>query len=130
MSFKNKFFLIVCFLFIVFISLQFTFAVDNDTVGVEQAGSEAQKVDIYFDASAQNDGNGSKENPYKHLYSIRVVNNSNIHLADGEYVFNSSYSYSDGIYTYSGHTGSSRTIGNYTYYICYSFNCSCWMWNV
>ena len=41
--------------------------------------------DYYFDASAQKDGNGSFESPYKYLKSSRLKDYSNIHLANGEY---------------------------------------------
>ena len=41
--------------------------------------------DIYFDSSAENDGDGSQANPYKKLTADRIQSNCNIHLANGEY---------------------------------------------
>ena len=51
---------------------------------------ESNQNDLYFDSSLANDnGNGSRENPYKRLTTQRIGNNNNIHLADGEYKLNS-----------------------------------------
>lgn len=41
--------------------------------------------DYYFDASAESDGDGTINNPYKTLTANRIRSNSNIHLANGEY---------------------------------------------
>lgn len=42
--------------------------------------------DYYFNASLDNDnGDGSIANPYKYLKADRIMGNSNIHLAEGEY---------------------------------------------
>ena len=41
--------------------------------------------EIYFNASAENDGDGSIDNPYKYLTANRIPSNANLYLADGEY---------------------------------------------
>nr|WP_292798572.1 Ig-like domain repeat protein [Methanobrevibacter sp.] len=48
--------------------------------------------DIYFDASAPTNGDGSKDNPYNELRQEYMRNNQIIHLANGEYLFDSSSS--------------------------------------
>ena len=45
--------------------------------------------DYYFNASAESDGNGSIDNPYKYLTADRIKSNCNIYLADGEYELDS-----------------------------------------
>ena len=43
-------------------------------------------TDYYFDSNAPNDnGDGSASNPYKDFKSSRILENSNLHLAKGEY---------------------------------------------
>ena len=114
MFFNNKTIIIVCLVFLVFISMQSIFAIDNETVTVEDGGNELQKVDIYFNASAVSDGDGSKENPYNVFSSYRIVNNSNIYLSEGEYFLNTSYRYVDGVTIYSGDKTISSSLG-YSY---------------
>ena len=46
--------------------------------------------DYYFNASAENDGNGSIDNPYKYLKANRIPSNANLYLADGEYQLDTS----------------------------------------
>lgn len=59
------------------------FALDNDTTVL---AGDIEPTDYYFDASIENDtGDGSISNPYKTLTSSRIMDDSNIHLADGEY---------------------------------------------
>ena len=48
--------------------------------------------DYYFDASAEKDGNGTLESPYKYLKSQRITSNCNIHLANGKYELDTSKS--------------------------------------
>ena len=45
--------------------------------------------DYYFNASAEDDGDGSINNPYKYLTADRIKSNCNIYLADGEYELDS-----------------------------------------
>ncbi len=66
-----------------FIVLPASFAVNNDTVDVVHDNGF---TDYYFDANIENDtGDGSIANPYKTLTSDRIKDDSNIHLANGEY---------------------------------------------
>ncbi len=44
---------------------------------------------IYFDASAEKDGNGSESNPYKYLYSERIGNGVIAYFKEGTYELNS-----------------------------------------
>ncbi len=68
------------------IAVPTAFAFDNDTVVSSDAGSVVLADDYYFDADLPNDdGNGSIDNPYKDLTSNRILDNSIIHLNDGEY---------------------------------------------
>ena len=47
-----------------------------------------QSNDLYFDINASDDkGDGSADHPYKYLRDGRILDNSIIHLADGEYEF-------------------------------------------
>ena len=46
-----------------------------------------QDNDFYFDSNAE-DGIGTKESPYKFLSDERIVNNSVLHFANGEYSLN------------------------------------------
>ena len=104
--------IIVCFVFLLFISISSTFAIDNETIDADEVVHTSQRADIYFNASALDDnGNGSKENPYKTLNTYRIVDNSNIHLADGEYFVDVNYSYTVGLTTYSGYKAVSSTAG-------------------
>lgn len=65
------------------IVIPFTFAQDNSTVTL---GDDNSYSNVYFDASlAQDNGNGSKDNPYKYLNSNRISSNSNLYFAEGVY---------------------------------------------
>ncbi len=80
----NKTKLILLFsILCLFIAVPASFAADNDTAIIE---GDVPIADYYFDANIENDtGDGSILNPYKTLTSARIHDNSNIHLADGEY---------------------------------------------
>ena len=81
----------------VLVLIPFTFAEDNvnSTNYVLSDSSDNSYPNIYFDSSvSQDNGNGSIDNPYKYLTSNRIKENSNIYLADGEYVLDSSKSIS------------------------------------
>ncbi len=66
------------------------FAADGEDALVSSYdNSSVLTSDYYFDANAIDDsGNGSITNPYKQLTSVRIKDNSNIHLASGEYTLN------------------------------------------
>ena len=53
---------------------------------------KSDSKDIYFDISAPNDGDGSKENPYNQLKQQYIRNDAIIHLAEGDYFFNTTKS--------------------------------------
>ena len=89
--------IIFLILFMVLVLIPFTFAEDNvnSTNYVLSDSSDNSYPNIYFDSSvSQDNGNGSIDNPYKYLTSNRIKENSNIYLADGEYVLDSSKSIS------------------------------------
>ena len=77
---------------------------DNDTVAlnVDVNGTASISIDnddvlrasndYYFNASAESDGDGSQNSPYKYLFAERIKANSNLHLANGEYNLNDSKS--------------------------------------
>lgn len=79
---KNKFIILFSILCL-FLIIPTSFAFDvNATIVAESS----QTSDYYFDANIENDtGDGSITNPYKKLTSNRISDNSNLHLADGEY---------------------------------------------
>ena len=97
---KIKFFTLISILCLIFI-IPMSFAADGD-VAIE--GGEAESViltsdsdvstsDYYFDSNAIDDnGNGSISNPYKEFTSSRVVPDSTLHLANGEYILDRSTS--------------------------------------
>lgn len=65
----------------------------NDTYNTEIFESQAIVSNssniVYFDANANEDGNGSKNNPYKYLYSDRINNGVTAYFKDGTYELNS-----------------------------------------
>ena len=63
----NKILMIFILLFILFIIIPGSFAHENHTNLQTDVSADVltdERIDIYFDASATSDGNGSKENPY------------------------------------------------------------------
>lgn len=66
-----------------------SFAQENITDNIKSPIQEdVIAADYYFDASLENDtGDGSAQNPYKELTDERLMDNSVIHLAEGEYNF-------------------------------------------
>ena len=93
--------IIFTLIFIGLFLIPFSFAQDNST---EVLSDDSSYSDIYFDASlADDNGDGSKENPYKYLNSSRIKDNSNIHLADGLYELDSSTT----VYNYNAFMGES-----------------------
>ena len=57
--------------------------------------NEVSTSNIYFDASASIDGNGSKISPYNHLESSRLIDNSVAYFANGEYSLDRSKEFSN-----------------------------------
>lgn len=82
-------------IFCLMLIMPISFASENDTViaadiAIENftaagSGGDILKSDIYFNSEIEHDGDGSFYKPYKDLKSSRVVSDSTIHLADGEY---------------------------------------------
>ena len=65
------------------------FAEDNGTAILNASlDDHPLSEDIYFDSNASDDlGDGSADNPYKELKDGRILDNSVIHLKNGEYSF-------------------------------------------
>ncbi|MER2014612.1 MAG: hypothetical protein ABS871_08335, partial [Methanobrevibacter sp.] len=81
-------------IFCILIMVPTSFAVDDAAMAVGETvehltfgdSSAILTADYYFDANVPDDsGNGSASNPYKEFKSDRVVADSNLHLAKGEY---------------------------------------------
>ena len=91
---KNKV-IIISLVFLLFITMSVAFAENNENLTDNKniLNTDSNHKDIYFNASADHDGDGSKENPYKTLNSGRIMNNSNLHLSDGEYFVNTTNVY-------------------------------------
>jgi len=84
---NNKIIFLIIVVGLVFIP--FTFAQDNVTSTdiLLETSDDISYQNIYFNSSLDNDdGDGSLDSPYKYLTSNRIESNSNIYLADGEYV--------------------------------------------
>lgn len=59
---------------------------DDDSSSPSDLSSSKLTHDYYFDSNIENDtGDGSRENPYKELTYDRIKDDSNIHLANGNY---------------------------------------------
>ena len=86
---KNKFYIILVFVLFIFLILPFSFAFnDNNTTELGIDGSNHDMLtanDYYFNASVEDDGDGSQNNPYKYISKDKLVENSVIYLSDGEY---------------------------------------------
>ena len=62
---------------------------DNSLAMPNQGDVLKASNDYYFNASAEDDGDGSIDNPFKFLTADRIKSNCNIYLANGEYQLNS-----------------------------------------
>ena len=68
------------------IAVPTAFASGSDNVISADANATVLTGDYYFDANLDNDtGNGSNTNPYKDLTYDRIIDDSTIHLKDGQY---------------------------------------------
>lgn len=88
----NKILMIFILLFILFIIIPGSFAHENQTNLQTDVSADVltdERIDIYFDASATSDGNGSKENPYSTFNPSKLRDGSNIYFAEGNYILNS-----------------------------------------
>ncbi|WP_405265104.1 C1 family peptidase [Methanobrevibacter sp.] len=78
-------------LFLIFLLLLIiapNFAQENQTEDIS-IGDVLSADDIYVDASNENDGNGSIDNPYKKLEDVNIEKDTVIHLNNGEYRYKS-----------------------------------------
>ena len=91
---KKKILILSIFILFILISPDFAYDDINETVMLETSQDNdilSGSNDYYFNASAENDnGDGSINSPYKYLTAERIKANSNIHLANGEYVLDKS----------------------------------------
>ena len=62
---------------------------DDSLVDIENEEILIQNA-VYFNSSVENDGIGTQENPYKYLSGDKIVNDSIIYVADGEYTIDKS----------------------------------------
>lgn len=88
----NKILMIFIFLFIFFIIIPGSFAHENQTNLQTDVSADVladERIDIYFDAYATREGNGSKENPYSTFNPSKIREGSNIYFAEGNYILNS-----------------------------------------
>ena len=65
---------------------------DDYTISISD-NDEILSSDVYFDSSSSVDGNGSQSNPYNHLDSKRLTDNSIAHFASGEYTLDGTKSF-------------------------------------
>ena len=86
---KIRLFMLFSIVFLM-LAIPATFAFENETaMESSYSAQDVLSADYYFDANAADDsGDGSQANPYKDLTAVRVKENSNIHLASGEYTLN------------------------------------------
>ena len=88
MAYNKILILSVFVLLLIFIILPASFAVNNETMLENTEYNDLMGNEYYFDSSHENDGNGSETNPYNSLTDDKLVDNSVIHLTDGEYELN------------------------------------------
>ncbi|MBQ7928371.1 MAG: Ig-like domain repeat protein, partial [Methanobrevibacter sp.] len=130
---KNRLMMLISLIFLL-ILIPTVCAVDNETallvdetsdnapVSILDNGSDILKAsnDYYFDASVENDGDGSQANPYKYLTADRIKSNANVYLANGVYNLDTSKSIqqvniygSDVEKTVINYDGIAFTVSNY-----------------
>lgn len=84
-----KYFFKIIILLILLLFIPLSFASDNtayeDTIAINENDDIISVSNIYFNSSAAADGDGSQSNPYNHLDSTRLVDNSVAYFASGEY---------------------------------------------
>ena len=83
-----KHFFKIIFLLILLLVIPISFASDNATVEDTIAISDNDEIissNIYFNSSSSVDGDGSQSNPYNHLESSRLTDNTVAYFSNGEY---------------------------------------------
>ena len=91
---RTKLFTLIS-IFCIFVLVPTSFAADEtvENLTLSSDSSDILTADYYFDSNATDDsGDGSISDPYKDFKSSRVVANSNLHLANGEYTLDRSVS--------------------------------------
>lgn len=92
----NKLLVVISLVLILLAVIPSSFAINEDSslnetefVSISNYSPEPLEAtyyyDYYLDASAESDGDGTINNPYKTLTANIIRSNSNIHLANGEY---------------------------------------------
>ena len=85
-----KFLAIFAVLFIFLLIIPASFAHENQTDAAPFEDTLNEGItNIYFDVSVSEDGDGSKENPYKTIELSKLKNDSNIYFEEGDYIFES-----------------------------------------
>ena len=89
MMFKNRLWILFSIALILLMILPSAFGAENDTVSLDSSpDAQTLSSDIYFDSNATNDhGEGTLDNPYRELRDGRILDDSIIHLKNGEYGF-------------------------------------------
>ena len=81
---------------LILIIIPISYANNNVTSDDSQVDIENEEIliqnAIYFNSSVENDGVGTQENPYKYLSGDKILNDSIIYMADGEYTIDKSIS--------------------------------------
>ncbi len=85
--FDNKFLLLFSLTLILLLVIPSTFGAENTTDSLNYSlNATAVSNDFYFDVNAGNDhGDGTPDNPYRELRDGRILDDSVIHLKNGEY---------------------------------------------
>ena len=88
---KSAMFILVLLILII---IPISYANDNVTSDDSLVDIENEEIliqnAVYFNSSVENDGIGTQENPYKYLSGDKIVNDSIIYVADGEYTIDKS----------------------------------------
>jgi len=93
--FKNRLLLLLSIVLILLLIIPSVFGADNNTFSLDSTlNNQTLSSDVYFDSNATNDhGQGTADDPYKELRDGRILDDSVIHLKDGEYEFSQANSH-------------------------------------
>ena len=87
----NRFFPLLL-IFLILIIMAPNFALDNETSDVLNYGNSSDvlsSTNLYINASNENPGDGSIDNPYKNLENVKIGKDTTVHISNGEYGYNS-----------------------------------------
>ena len=85
---SNKKLMLLSLTVLILLIIPISFAHENDTLSVESSLNDSIQAsnDVYFDTNATHDhGAGTVDDPYRELRDGRILDNSVIHLKNGEY---------------------------------------------